>query len=93
MALYTEVYEPHTADKTPPVVGVQLRLLDRKTQAVKLDSGLGSVTANIRPGNPVIPVGLKVPLDQLSPGAYRVEVTAKDSLGGSKTRVTDFDVE
>ncbi len=58
-ALYAEIYEPHAGDKTPPVVGVQLRVLDRKTQEVKQDSGLGSVTGQIRAGNPVIPVGLR----------------------------------
>jgi hypothetical protein len=38
-------------------------------------------------------VGLKLPLDKLTPGAYRVEVTAKDALNNSKTRTADFDVE
>ena len=93
MALYTEVYEPHAVDKTPPIVGVQLRVLDRKTQAVKQDSGLFSISKEIRAGNPVIAVGMKVPLDTLTPGAYTVEVKAVDALNHSKTRVEDFDVE
>jgi hypothetical protein len=74
-------------------VGVQLRVLDRKTQEAKQDSGLMGVNNEIRTGNPVIPIGLKIPLDKLNPGAYRVEVTAKDALNNSKTRVADFDVE
>jgi hypothetical protein len=41
----------------------------------------------------VIPVGLKLPVDKLTPGAYRLEVKAMDALGNSKTRVADFDVE
>jgi len=92
-ALYAEVYEPHAADKTPPIVGIQLRVLDRKTQQEKQDSGLIGVSSEIRAGNPVIPVGLKLPLDKLTPGAYRAEVKAMDALGNSKTRVADFDVE
>jgi VWFA-related protein len=92
-ALYAEVYEPHALDKTPPVVGIQLRVLDRKTQEAKQDSGLMAVNNLIRAGNPVIPVGLKILVDKLTPGAYRVEVTAKDALNNSKTRVADFDVE
>jgi hypothetical protein len=92
-ALYAEIYEPHAGDKTPPVVGIQLRLLDRKTQEAKQDSGLIAVNNQIRAGNPVIPIGLKLPFDKLSPGAYRVEVTAKDALNNSKTRVADFDIE
>jgi VWFA-related protein len=92
-ALYAEIYEPHAADKTPPVVGVQLRVLDRKTQEVKQDSGLGSVTGQIRAGNPVIPIGLRLPVEKLEPGAYVVEVKAVDSTGNTKTRVANFDVE
>lgn len=91
--LYTEIYEPHTADKTPPIVGIQLRVLDRKTQQEKQDSGMFSVSKSIRAGNPVIPVGLLLPLDKLTPGAYRAEVKAMDALGNSKTRLADFDVE
>jgi hypothetical protein len=80
-------------DKTPPIVGVQLRVLDRKTQEAKQDSGLMGVNQQMHAGNPVIAVGLKLPLDKLTPGAYRVEVTAKDALNNSKTRTADFDVE
>jgi len=92
-ALYAEIYEPHAVDKTPPIVAVRLRVLDRKTQEAKEDSGLMGVSKEIRAGNPVIPVGLKLPLDKLPPGAYRVEVNAIDELNNSKTRMADFDVE
>ena len=27
VALYTEIYEPHEKDKTPPILGIQIRLL------------------------------------------------------------------
>jgi len=74
-------------------MGIQLRVVDRKTQEVKVDSGMGAVSNQIRAGNAVIPIGLKLPLDKLTPGAYRVEVKAIDSLNGSKTRAADFDVE
>ena len=92
-ALYAEIYEPHAVDKTPPIVGIQLRVLDRKTQEAKQDSGMMAVNQQMRAGNPVIPLGIKLPLDKLTPGAYRVEVTAKDALNNSKTRTADFDVE
>ena len=91
--MYAEIYEPHAVDKTPPIVAIQLRVLDRKTQEAKQDSGMGSVSNLIHAGNPVIPVGLKLPLDKLTPGAYRVEVKAMDALGNSKIRTVDFDVE
>jgi hypothetical protein len=92
-ALYTEIYEPHTADKTPPMVAVELRVLDRKTQEAKDNSGLMGVNKQIRPGNPVIAVGIPIPVDTLGPGAYRAEVKAVDALGNTKTRTADFDIE
>jgi VWFA-related protein len=92
-ALYAEIYEPRAVDKVPPVVGIQLRVLDRKTKEVKADSGMIGVNKQIHAGNPVIPVGLKVPVDKLTPGAYSIELDAMDSNNAKKTRVIDFDVE
>ena len=92
-ALYAEIYEPHTSDKPLPVVGVEVRVLDRKTQEVKEDSGMINAGPAIRAGNPVVPLGLKLPTEKLTPGAYRVEVKAIDSLGGEKTRSADFDMQ
>jgi hypothetical protein len=74
-------------------VALQVRLLDRKTQEAKEDSGLVGVNQAIRAGNPVIPVGVPIHVAKLAPGAYRLEVTAKDALNNSKTRTADFDVE
>jgi len=92
-ALYAEIYEPHETDKTPPVVAIQLRLLDRKTQEAKLDSGIVNANTYIRAGSPLIPLGLPIQVGKLSPGAYRVEVTALDSFSNKKIRTADFDVE
>jgi len=92
-ALYAEIYEPLATSKSPPVVGIQLRVVDRKTQEVKEDSGVFGVNKEIRPGSTVIPVALKLPLDKLNPGGYRAEVKAVDSAGNSTARATDFEVE
>jgi hypothetical protein len=51
------------------------------------------VDAYVRKGNPVVPIGLKIPLTGLVAGAYHLELTALDSLGKSVTRSVDFDVE
>ena len=58
-----------------------------------MDTGLGSVTSLIRAGNPVIAVGLRLPVEKLTPGAYTAEVTAQDSLNNRKIRVTEFEIE
>jgi hypothetical protein len=45
-------------------------------------------------GDPVIPLGLQIPVTKLDPGSYRVELRAGDSVGNnSKTRTADFELE
>lgn len=92
--IYAEIYEPGLATNSPPMVGVELRVLDRKTGEQKQDTGVMNVATLIRAGNPVIPVGLKLPLDKLASGAYRAELKALDSSGKTAPlRMADFDVE
>jgi len=45
-------------------------------------------------GNPAVPIGVRLPLDQLPPGSYRVDLRAEDSLG-NKTgfHTADFELE
>jgi hypothetical protein len=50
------------------------------------------VTNSVRPGNPVVPIALNLPLDKLEAGTYRAELKAVDSAGRSVTRVVDFEV-
>jgi len=91
--LYVEIYEPHLLDENPPQLAVQLKVSDRKDGQLKIDSGLVPMQAYVRKGNPVVPVGLRLPLTGLAAGAYRLELTGLDSLGKSMTRSVDFDVE
>jgi VWFA-related protein len=91
--MYLEIYEPLLAGGNPPQVGVQLRLWDRKTGEQKVDSGVVEVASFIRAGNPVIAVGLKLPVSALTAGSYRAELTALDSAGKSVVRSTDFEIE
>jgi len=91
--IYLEIYEPHLLDEKAPQVAIQLKVSDRKGGQVRIDSGLVGMDAYVRKGNPVVPVGLKFPISGLVAGAYRLELTALDSLGKSTTRSVDFDVE
>jgi hypothetical protein len=92
--IYVEVYEPLLVSSThPPQVMLQLKVEDRKSGAVADDSGLMNAAALIEPGNPVIPVGLQVPIAKLAPGGYRLFLQAVDSAGRSSTvRWMDLDV-
>ena len=92
VAIYLEVYDPKLLDEKPPSLQVQLKVLDRKGGPPKVDSGGVDVNNFIRKGNAVVPIGLKLPVNGLAPGAYRLEMTAMDSAGRTMVRSTDFDV-
>jgi VWFA-related protein len=92
--VYVEIYDPLLLEKNPPQVGIQLRVLDRKTQEAKKDTGMFSVGNAIQPGSPVVALGLKLPVDSLAPGDYRAELKAIDTKGNtSAVRTADFEVE
>jgi hypothetical protein len=68
-------------------------VVDAKTKESKLDTGLIDMSQYARAGNPVIPVGLRVPSKELAAGLYRVEFTAADDAGNvSVVRSADFEV-
>jgi VWFA-related protein len=95
--LYFEIYEPLMVNTpaTPLKVGVTYLVVDRKSGEKKVDnSGLVDLQTSGKPGNPVIPLGFKVPVDKLPPGSYRAELKAMDSAGNSsKPRTVEFEVE
>jgi len=93
---YTEVYEPLLLNPDPknkPVVGLQIRVLDRKTKEQKFSTGLMRLDMSGVTDNPTIPLAEKIPLDTIAAGQYTVEVQARDSEGKQATRTADFDLE
>lgn len=92
-AVYFEIYEPLLTGSNPPQVGVDYKVVDAKTGEAKIHSGVPNTQAAIRTGNPVVPLGLKIPVDQLPPGSYRLELRALDSAGNSSpVRAAEFAV-
>lgn len=91
VACYVEVYEPQP-DLDKLKLGVQLIIRD-KDGAEKLNSGMVEVTNYLRKGNPTVPIALKVPVDQLTPGSYQLELTAYDTLGKKSARTASLTVE
>ena len=92
--MYVEIYDPHLLDATPPQVGMQVRVLDRKTGEQKQDTGVFRVEKQIQQGSPIVSLGLKLPVEGLTPGSYRAELKAVDSLGNtSVARLADFELE
>jgi len=92
-SIYVEVYEPLMLSSNVPKVGLEMIVLDRKNGEQKIHAGYTNTAASMQAGNPVIPVGVKLPLDRLDPGSYKVELRALDSAGNSsKLRTADFEV-
>jgi VWFA-related protein len=88
---YLELYEPLNVEGNPVKVGVQLRVLDAKGEQ-KVDSGLVEMTRFAQAGSPVVPIGLRIPLDQLAAGSYKLELIGRDEKGGAAARTIDFQV-
>lgn len=93
-AIYVEVYEPLLAESKPAKVGLKLNIIDQKTGKSTLEAGVPETGSSVVPGNPVIPMGVPLPLANLEPGTYTVELRASDSAGNnSVARKATFTVE
>ena len=91
-AIYAEIYEPLMKGPSPPNVAFDLRVVERKSGQEKLH--VRERTSQGKAGDPVICLGLKLPVATLEPGSYRVELRAGDAVGNnSKTRTADFELE
>jgi VWFA-related protein len=87
--LYTEFED--TAN--PAGLVMQYRVVNAATNAVQLDGQKGSVSTFVRPGNPVVPVATVVPFEKLTPGSYRLEVSAgHGGAGETLSRSIDFEI-
>lgn len=94
VGLYVEVYEPAPVAKNSVLVGILYSIVDRKTNKQVFDSNTIPVNDFVEEGNPVIPVLVKVPVNDLQAGQYRVEVRARDSSGNvSPLHAAEFAVE
>jgi hypothetical protein len=93
VVVYSEIYEPLLTSDTPPKIGMGYRILDRGTKKEVMFTGVVAADAFIKKGNPVVPVGLKVNVKDLNPGAYSLVLQAVDGAGNkAPNRTVDFDV-
>lgn len=92
--MYVELYAPALLAKDPPKLTFMLRITNTKTNTVKVNAGVDTDASSFKTGNLMVPVGMKLPISQLGPGVYRVELRASDSAGHSTpARTADFIVE
>jgi len=94
--LYFEIYEPLLVTPDPQnqtAVAIQMRIVDKKSGEQKVDTGLMRIDLPKEPGNPVIPLGEKMPVNTLTPGSYTLELLAADTAGKDFKRTVDFEIE
>src|SRR5579884_2134571 len=87
---YAEIYEPLLANpdaQTTLAVAIEMRILDRKTGEQKEDTGLMRLDLPKNAGSPVIPLGEKIPVENLAPGSYQLELSALDTANKQFKRV------
>ena len=85
--------KPTLAGPDPSTLKMQVRVLDRKTEVVKVDTGMIGIAGYVHPGNPVVPFATALPVAPLPPGRYRLEVKASHSSGPEVlTRSAGFEV-
>src|SRR6266478_2061495 len=91
--LYTEIYEPLLTSATPPIVGMGYNIIDRSTNKEMFFTQLVRADEYIQRGNPVLPIGMKVKVEDLKPGSYRLVMQAVDSVNNhAPDRSVDFDI-
>lgn len=91
--MYLEVYAPDLARDPGTGVGVQIRTVDRKSGQAQ-PWAMVNISKYVRAGNPVVPVGLRLPMAMLAAGSYRAELKAVDAAGNaSAVHSADFEVE
>jgi hypothetical protein len=94
VALYAQLYDPHLNNPNPPAVRVAFNVVNVKTGEVVEGAHDVDVTSFLEKGNTVVPLGLKVPVDELPPGSYRIDFQASDASGAlSAVRSAAFDAE
>jgi hypothetical protein len=92
VAMYFELYDPALMGEKKPTVAVNIHILDAKTLDLKQDSGNVKVNDFVKAGSPMVPTGMRLPIEGLAPGQYRLEVRAVDSTGNFATRTADFEI-
>jgi hypothetical protein len=92
--VYVEVYDPMLKELQAPRVGVMFNILDKKTNQQVFSSNTILVNQYAQPGNPLVPMGFKLPVGQLQAGDYWFEIKGRDAAGNvSGVRRTSFSVE
>src|ERR1700685_1849884 len=78
VAVYAQIYAPQLADANPPTVKCTYVIMDPKTgKSLGAVSGI-DMAEYVQKGNAVIPVALRLPVENIPPGDYRLKITASE---------------
>ena len=92
--VYIEVYDPALKQPEAPNVGVTFNIIDRKSNQTVYSSNTLLVNEYSQPGNPLVPVGFRLPVEKLPAGDYRFEIKGRDRIGNVSTvRTAEFSVQ
>jgi len=80
LSLYFEIYEP-LLEANKVDVSYSVKIANLKTGSLVMNTGPMSAADWVVPGNAVIPIGLKLAIEKLPKGSYRLEIQASDSTG------------
>ncbi|MEO8371557.1 MAG: VWA domain-containing protein [Candidatus Solibacter sp.] len=90
--MYFEIYDANLLQEKRPQVAAQIRVLDAKTGDLKSDSGNVLVENFVKPGSPIVAIGLRLPVEGLAPGLYKMELKGLDATGAFATRTAEFEI-
>lgn len=94
MGAYLEVYDPFLLADNPPKLALEIFILDRATGKEQIHAAITNTAEAIKLGSPVVPLALRIPVDKLNPGAYRVDLRAVDAAGhASKMSSAEFELQ
>ncbi len=88
---YFEVNDPLLSKKTTPLE-VYIRVLDASTGKTVATFAPFDALPYEQSGNAVIRIAREIPVQELDPGTYRLEVRAANSVGSTPWRTADFTV-
>jgi hypothetical protein len=93
LSVYFEIYEPALETQTEEVL-YSVKITNLKTNSLVMNTGPMSAANWVLPGNAVIPIGLKLNIEKLKPGFYRLEVQGSDSAGRETAwRTANFNIQ
>jgi VWFA-related protein len=91
--VYSEIYEPLMASANPPGVAMAYTIFERASNKKIFFTGPQRCEEFIQKGSPVIPIGMKVKVDDLKPGSYLLVMQAADAAKNqAPNRTVDFDI-